>query len=85
MDNDSKEKLFYEMFFLKGNTTLTPPPENFNYPPPKWKFHNITDEQIHWAILKIKPFKVSQSRAKLSSHTNQRRYHSIPCSTLSRH
>ena len=60
-DNDSKGKPFYEMFFPPLNTILTPPPEDFNYPPLRWTFHNITDEQVHHAILKMKPFKASWS------------------------
>lgn len=60
MDNNSKGKLFYETFLPPTNTTLTPPPENFIYPPPRWTFQNITDKQIHQAILKMKLLKASQ-------------------------
>ena len=60
-DNSGKGKLFYETFFPPENTLLTPPPEDFRYPPPRWTFQNITDDQIHQAIKKLKPFKASRS------------------------
>jgi hypothetical protein len=60
-DNAAKGQLFYETFFPPANPALTPPPDDYRYPPPRWKFQNITDEQIHRAIMKMKPFKASRS------------------------
>ncbi|KDR65911.1 hypothetical protein GALMADRAFT_81367, partial [Galerina marginata CBS 339.88] len=31
------------------------------YPPPKWEFEPVTDEQIHRAIRKMKPYKATRS------------------------
>jgi hypothetical protein len=51
-DNESKGKLFYETFFPPPNPATTTVPQDFQYPPPRWTFTNITDEQIHRAIKK---------------------------------
>jgi len=59
-DNASKGQLFYETFFPAPNPAITPIPEDVTYPPPRWNFENITDEQIHRAIKKMKPYKVSK-------------------------
>jgi hypothetical protein len=59
-DNASKGRLFYDAFFPPTNPALTPPPENFRYPPPRWSFQNLTDEQVHQAIKKMKPYKASR-------------------------
>jgi len=42
--------------------TLTTDPilQDYQYPPPQWKFKNITDEQIHRAIKKLKLYKASR-------------------------
>jgi hypothetical protein len=60
-DNESKGKLFYETFFLPPNPTTPPVPPNAQYPPPpRWTFSNITNEQIHRAIKKMKPYKATK-------------------------
>jgi hypothetical protein len=54
-DNKGKSKALYDAFFY-------PPPAendidpNFVYPPPKVSFKNMTDDQIHHAIRKLKPY-----------------------------
>ena len=60
-NNADKGQLFYETFFPLTNPELTPPPEEYRYPPPRWTFQNIADEQIHRAIKKMKPHKASRS------------------------
>ena len=60
IDNKSKGQLFYETFFPPPNPDLPPVPQDFQYPPPRWDFKNITDEQIHRAIKKMKPYKASK-------------------------
>ena len=55
-DNEGKSKALYDSFFY-------PPLENpgidpdVTYPPPKFRFRRISDEQIHRAIKKLKPYK----------------------------
>ena len=48
-------------FFPKTNSNLTPPPVGYRYPPLQWTFQNIADQQIHWAIKRLKPYKASRS------------------------
>jgi hypothetical protein len=60
-DNEGKGKLFYETFFPPPNPTMTPIPQDYQYPTLQWKFTNIMDEQIHCAIKKMKPYKASRS------------------------
>jgi ribonuclease HI len=59
-DNRSKGQLFYETFFPPLNPDLETVPQDFRYPPTRWTFKNITDDQIHRAIKRLKPFKVSK-------------------------
>jgi hypothetical protein len=59
-DNARKGHLFYNTFFPPANPALTPPPVNFRYSPPCWSFQNITNEQVHQAIKKMKPYKASR-------------------------
>lgn len=54
-DNISKRKMFYEISFL-SKPDLAPLPKDFHYPLPRWIIKNITDEQIHSAIIKLKPY-----------------------------
>jgi hypothetical protein len=60
VDNESKGKLFFETFFPAQPAESSVPP-NPEYPPPKWEFQNITDEQIHRSIRKMKPYKATCS------------------------
>ena len=60
MDNDSKGQLFYDMFFSPMNPITDPTIQDYQYPLPQWKFRNITDDQIHCAITKLKPYKASR-------------------------
>ena len=60
-DNKSKGQLFYDTFFPPPNPNTTAVPDNFHYPAPRWTFMNITDEQIHRAIKKMKPYKATRS------------------------
>lgn len=58
-DNESKGKWFYKLFFPPTDLTITPIPQNYQYLPGRWTFTNITEEQIHQAIKKMKPYKAS--------------------------
>jgi ribonuclease HI len=55
-ENKDKAKALYDSFFF-------PPPQDdgiapdYEYPPPCTAFQNITDEQIHRAIKRLKPYK----------------------------
>jgi Reverse transcriptase (RNA-dependent DNA polymerase) len=60
-DNDSKGLLFHEMFFPPPNPAIPPIPQNFNYPTALWDFTNVSNEQIHFAIKNLKPYKASKS------------------------
>jgi ribonuclease HI len=54
--NEEKGKVFYELFF-PAKPMETTVPGNPTYPPPAWKFKLITDDQIHRAIQRMRPFK----------------------------
>jgi Reverse transcriptase (RNA-dependent DNA polymerase) len=60
-ENESKGKLLYETFFPAPNPATPPVPSYYHYPPPCWTFMNITDEQIHRAIKKMKPYKATRN------------------------
>ena len=60
-DNADKGQLLYKTFFPKTNPNLTPSPVGYRYPPPQWMFQNITDQQIHQAIKRMKLYKASRS------------------------
>ena len=66
-DNKSKGQLFYDMFFPLPNPDMTTVPQDFQYPAPHWTFTNITNEQLHQAIKKMKPYKATRSRTVLNS------------------
>jgi hypothetical protein len=70
------------MFFPPAHPVLTPPLDDYQYPPPQWKFQNITDKQVHRAILKMKPFKASRSRMVQNSVLIYAREDLIPHLTL---
>ena len=57
--NDSKAHLFHQMFFPARPLTSSVP-AGYAYPEPKWIYQPITDEQIHEAILHLKPWKASK-------------------------
>lgn len=59
-DNESKGKLFFKTFFPTRPAVSSVPP-NPKYPPPKWEFQNITNEQIDRSIKKMKPYKATCS------------------------
>jgi len=58
-DNKSKGQLFYDMFFPPPHPDTTGILQDFQYPAPWWTFTNITDEQIHRVIKKMKPYKAT--------------------------
>lgn len=45
--------------FFRKKPAATSVPDDYAYPPPKWKFTNITDAQIHRSIKKMKPYKAT--------------------------
>ena len=57
--NEEKGKLLFETFF-PPKPAISSVPENAQYPRPHWKFQNITDEQIHRTIRKLKPYKATR-------------------------
>jgi Endonuclease-reverse transcriptase len=61
IDNESKGKWFHELFFPPTDPTTTPIPQNHRYPPAKWTFTNVTEEQVHQAIKKMQPHKATKS------------------------
>jgi hypothetical protein len=61
VDNKSKGPLFYNMFFPLPNPNTMAVPDNSHYPAPQLTFMNITDEQIHQAIKKMKLYKATRS------------------------
>lgn len=58
--NTDKGKMLHDIFFLTANPDLGTIPADHQYPPPRWKFTNITDNQIHRAINKLKPYKATR-------------------------
>jgi hypothetical protein len=60
-DNMAKGQLFYKTFFPPRNPSTTPVLQDFQYPPPRWKFQNILDDQIHCMIKKMKPYKAMKN------------------------
>jgi hypothetical protein len=55
-DNTAKAQTFYSQFFpQRPEEDMTPP--NAEYPPAKWTYKPVTDEQIDRAIRKMKPYK----------------------------
>jgi len=66
-DNKSKGQLFYDTFFPPPHPDTMAIPQDFQYPAPWWTFMNITDEQIHRAIKKMKPYKATKSGTILNS------------------
>jgi ribonuclease HI len=63
MDNASKGRLFHETFFPPPNPDTPSVPQDYLYPPPRWVFTNISNEQIAFAIDKLKPYKASKSNS----------------------
>jgi len=53
-----KSAMFFETFFPK-KPMATSVPDDYEYPPPKWKFTNITNAQIYRSIRKMKPYKAT--------------------------
>jgi hypothetical protein len=60
VDDDSNGRLFFENSFPPAKPITDPIPQDHRYPPPRWKFKNITSEQVHHAIKKLKPYKASR-------------------------
>jgi ribonuclease HI/endonuclease/exonuclease/phosphatase family metal-dependent hydrolase len=58
--NKEKGDLLYDTYFPIADPDLTPPMEDFRYPPPRWSFTNLTNAQIHRAIDKMKPHKATR-------------------------
>ena len=59
--NNEKGNTLHTIFFPTTNPGLTPPDPDFRYPPARWKFINISDDLIHKAISKLKPYKASMT------------------------
>ena len=58
--NEEKGKLLYQLFFPKR--TAPPVPEQRDpYPQAKWEYTHTTDEQIHRAIRRMKPWKATRT------------------------
>jgi hypothetical protein len=55
-DNDSKAKVFYDLFFPPQLDDVDINPRHM-YPDPLWTHEPISDEGIHRAIHRLKPFK----------------------------
>jgi len=60
-DNVAKGQLFYNTFFPPRNPATTPVSQNHQYPTPRWEFQNISNNQIHCVIKKMKPYKAMKS------------------------
>ncbi|KAF8873835.1 hypothetical protein BD779DRAFT_1451406, partial [Infundibulicybe gibba] len=58
-DNKDKSDMFFKAFFPAKPTEQEPIDED-QYPPPRWDFQPVTDEQIHRIIKKFKPYKASR-------------------------
>jgi hypothetical protein len=58
--NVEKGELFYHTFFPPRTAAPAPMPDE-PYPPPKWEYQSVTDEQIHRAIRKMKPWKATRT------------------------
>ncbi|KDR70528.1 hypothetical protein GALMADRAFT_75901, partial [Galerina marginata CBS 339.88] len=58
--NEEKSKMFFKAFF-PGKPPTQPALQDEEYPPPKWTFEPVSDEQIHRAIRKMKPYKATRS------------------------
>jgi hypothetical protein len=86
-DNDSKGQLLYKTFFPPPNPATMAIPQDQQYPPPQWTFTNITDEQIHHAIGKMKLYKATRNGTVPNSgpHTHKGRASPTPRSTISSH
>jgi len=59
-DSIEKGKVFFEQFFPLPNPETPAVLEGHVYPQQKWEFQNITDEQTHCAIQKMKPYKATK-------------------------
>ena len=77
-DNASKGQLFYKTFFPPLNPATPPVPPDHQYPPLHWTFTNITDEQIHQAIKKLKPYKATKNRTTQNSVFTHAREDIVP-------
>ena len=60
-NNKEKSNLLHATSFPTTNPNLTPPEEDFQYPPPRWTFNNVLNELIHRAIDNLKPYKAMMS------------------------
>jgi hypothetical protein len=58
--NEDKGDLFYQTFFPSRTAPPAPVPME-PYPPAKWEYEPVKDEQIHRAIRKMKPWKATRS------------------------
>jgi ribonuclease HI len=58
--NEEKGKLLYQLFFPK-RTAPPVPVQREPYPQAKWEYTPTTDEQIHRAIKRMKPWKATRS------------------------
>ena len=58
--NEDKGKLFYQIFFPRRIAPPVPV-QREPYPQAKWEYEPTTDEQIHRAIRRMKPWKATRS------------------------
>jgi hypothetical protein len=58
--NEEKGKLLYQNFFPKRTAPLVPVQDE-PYPQAKWEYAPTTDEQIHRAIRRMKPWKATRT------------------------
>ena len=56
--NEEKGKMLYQLFFPKRAAPLVPVQRD-PYPQAKWDYTPTTDEQIHRAIRRMKPWKAT--------------------------
>ena len=59
-NNEDKGKLFYQIFFPR-QTAPPVPVQRDPYPQAKWVYEPTSDEQIHRAIKRMKPWKATRS------------------------
>jgi hypothetical protein len=58
INNADKGVEFFRIFFLPKPDVSTVP-QDTAYLPPAWEFQPIMDNQIHWAIQRMKPYKAT--------------------------
>ncbi|KAJ6492787.1 hypothetical protein C8R47DRAFT_975510, partial [Mycena vitilis] len=59
--NREKTAWMVQEFYPVRSAGATDPPDDVQYPEPKWKFEPITELQLHRVIAKMKPWKATRS------------------------